>query len=148
MCAPKSHRALYAAFDLYPSAKGAAAHIHRMAGTLFRDFDGGILYVLGDDSLPAYQREDGVEIYRFSQAIPNFLERTLTYGRRLNQHLDGNVKTLEVCHFRDPWSGIPILSQRQSRYRTIYEVNGLPSIELPYAYPLAAPKTLKKIRDA
>ncbi|MCP4040556.1 MAG: glycosyltransferase family 4 protein, partial [Gammaproteobacteria bacterium] len=47
-----------------------------------------------------------------------------------------------------PWSGIPILSQRQSRYRTIYEVNGLPSIELPYAYPLAAPKTLKKIRDA
>ena len=142
------HRALYAAFDLYPSYKGAATHIARMADTLFRTYDGGLLFVLGNDTLPEYQREANIEILRFSRSIPNFLERTLAYGRHLQWLLDQQAGTLEICHFRDPWSGIPILENDQRNYVTVYEVNGLPSIELPYAYPLVAPSTLEKIREA
>ena len=43
------HRALYAAFDLFPSAKGAATHIAEMAGSLFDLYAGGVLYVIGND---------------------------------------------------------------------------------------------------
>lgn len=140
------HRALYAAFDRYPAPKGAAVHIHRMAQTLFEVMDGGVLYVLGDASLPAYQREGQIEIVRHVRPISNFLERTRSYGRLLHTLLDEQSGSLRLCHFRDPWSGIPILTHPAQTYQTVYEVNGLPSLELPYAYPSIAPRTLAKIR--
>lgn len=142
------HRALYAAFDRYPSQKGAAVHISKMARTLFEVMGGGLLYVLGGEDLPLYQREGTIEILRFSQPIPNVLERAIACGRRLSALLNLQSETLELCHFRDPWSGVPILSQPNRRYAAVYEINGLPSIELPYAYPHAAPRTLAKIRAA
>ncbi|HSD38885.1 MAG TPA: glycosyltransferase family 4 protein [Rhodocyclaceae bacterium] len=141
------HRALYASFDRVPSPKGAATHIEHFAGTLFDTFGGGLLHVLGDASLPDYQREAQVEVLRYAATHDNFLDRTQGFGRRLAAtvaHLEGS---LEICHFRDPWSGIPILD-RSHRYRTVYEVNGLPSIELPSTYPLLSPRTLDKIRQA
>ena len=52
------HRALYTAFDVYPSAKGAATHIQHAAQTVFDMAGGGMLYVLGHEHLPRYQREE------------------------------------------------------------------------------------------
>lgn len=63
-----AHPALYAAFDRFPSPKGAAVHIGRMASTLFEIMGGGLLYVLRDETLPPYQREDRVEIVRYSRS--------------------------------------------------------------------------------
>lgn len=140
------HRSLYAAFDRFPSAKGAAVHINRMAQTLFAQMNGGLLFVLGDDLLPAYQKEGQVEIVRFSMSVTNFLERTLAYGRALRTLIEEQRASLRLCHFRDPWSGIPVLEKKS--YLTVYEINGLPSIELPFSYPRIAPETLKKIRAA
>lgn len=140
------HRALYAAFDRFPSPKGAGIHIARMAGNLFDTLGGGLLYVLGGDHLPVYQREGNVEILRYPRPVPNFLVRALGYGRRLSTLLGAQHDSLELCHFRDPWSGVPIVAHRNRRYRTVYEVNGLPSIELPYAYERLAPRTLAKVR--
>ena len=57
-------RALYAAFDRFPSRKGSAVHIDRFARALFEHAGGGLLYVLGGEGLPAYQREGEVEIVR------------------------------------------------------------------------------------
>ncbi|MEE8302718.1 MAG: glycosyltransferase family 4 protein [Candidatus Tectomicrobia bacterium] len=148
MISPFSHRALYAAFDVFPATKGAAVHIHHMAHTLFSLCQGGMLYVLGHDRLPSYQREDGIEIFRFSDPIPNFLERVMGFGRRLQGLLEQHAHSLRICHFRDPWSGVPILTHRDRGYMTVYEMNGLPSIELPSAYPLLSPQTLDKIRQA
>lgn len=145
-------RALYAAFDRFPTRKGASVHIDRFSRALFAHARGGLLYVLGGDGLPAYQREpsdggdrDDVEIVRFSRTIPNFLERALAYGARLSALLDQRGGELEICHFRDPWSGIPIVSRPHS-YACVYEVNGLPSIELPFAFPGIDPATLEKVR--
>jgi glycosyltransferase involved in cell wall biosynthesis len=143
-----THAALYAAFDLYPSAKGAAAHISRMAQALFGYAGGGLLYVLGDPSLPVYQREGDVEILRFAGSIANFLDRTRAYADRLDRLLEQQQGSLRLCHFRDPWGGIPILARAQRGYATVYEINGLPSIELPHRYPLLAPRTLEKLRAA
>jgi glycosyltransferase involved in cell wall biosynthesis len=142
------HRALYAAFDRFPSRKGAAVHIDRFARALFAHAGGGLLYVLGGEGLPPYQLEGGgtVEIVRFERAMPNFLQRALAYRVRLAALLDRVGGALEICHFRDPWGGLPIVERRHG-YATVYEVNGLPSIELPFAFPGISPQTLRKVRS-
>lgn len=141
-----AHRALYAAFDRFPSRKGAAIHIDRFARTLFDTSGGGLLCVLGGETLPAHQVEErGVEIVRFTPDIPNFLDRALAWGRWLGRIVDQLEGSLELVHFRDPWSGIPIV-MRKRRFATVYEVNALPSIELPSLFPAAGPRTLEKIR--
>ena len=138
---PRLHRALYAAFDRFPSRKGAGVHIARFSRALFDWVGGGMLYVLGGDDLPGWQMEGDVEIVRFSAGIDNFLERTVAFGERLAALLD-DMPALEIAHFRDPWSGLPALDRGCA---TVYEVNALPSIELPFAYPTAAPRTIEKI---
>ena len=136
-----THRALYAAFDRFPSRKGSGVHIARFAQALFDWAGGGVLYALGGEDLPAQQVEGDVEIVRFSTAVDNFLERTVAYGQRLAALLD-ELPRLEVAHVRDPWSGLPLVERNVA---LVYEVNALPSIELPFAYPSAAPRTLEKI---
>jgi glycosyltransferase involved in cell wall biosynthesis len=143
------HRVLYAAFDRFPSRKGSAVHIDRFARAAFERFDGGLLYVLGGEGLPAYQREDGdVEIVRFSHDEPHYLPRALHYGARLDALLEALEGSLELCHFRDPWSGLPIVERAGAAgYATVYEVNGLPSIELPFLYPAIPPATLARVAE-
>jgi glycosyltransferase involved in cell wall biosynthesis len=138
---PSNRRALYAAFDRFPSRKGSGVHIARFAGALFGWAGGGTLYALGGDDLPAHQVEGDAEIVRFSQQIDNFLERTVAFGQRLSKLLD-EMPHLEIAHFRDPWSGLPIVERDVA---TVFEVNALPSIELPFAYPSVAPRTIEKI---
>ncbi len=168
----RAHRALYAAFDRFPSRKGAAIHIDRFARTLFAHAGGGALFALGAADLPAHQldsndgqpwtrrendgqdcpssiarREDtGVEIVRFSEEIPNSLERTRRYGQALTAVVEALEPSLEIAHFRDPWSGAAIALRPQRRYTTVFEVNALPSVELPYLFPALAPATLAKVR--
>ena len=146
--------ALYAAFDRFPTRKGAATHIARFAPALFSRFGGGLLYVLGDAELPRHQFErvafgagDGinVEILRHAQPDVNFLERAMGYSDALAQLLDERDGAFELCQFRDPWSGVPILS-RPHRYATVFEVNALPSLELSSRYPAMPTHTLEKIR--
>ena len=141
----RPHRAAYAAFDRFPSRKGAAIHIDRFARTLFETFDGGALFVLGGPELPAHQLEGNAEIVRFTPQLPNFLERALAYERWLARAIDRLEGSLELCHFRDPWSGAA-MALRPHRYATVYEVNALPSIELPSLFPAVGPRTLEKIR--
>ncbi|MGQ0800132.1 MAG: glycosyltransferase family 4 protein [Pseudomarimonas sp.] len=140
-----SGRSLYAAFDRFPTRKGASTHIARFAPTLFHYTGGGLLYVLGDDALPAHQIEGAIEILRFCEPIPNFLDRAVAFGLRLETLLEARGQSFAICHFRDPWSGVPILA-RERGYATVFEVNALPSIELPSAFPGITPRTLEKIR--
>ena len=141
----RPHRALYAAFDRFPSRKGAAIHIDRFARTLFDELHGGALVVLGGPDLPAHQVEENIEIVRFTPLLDNFLERALAYGRWLARMVAKLDDSLEICHFRDPWSGVAI-ALRNRRYAVVYEVNAFPSIELPSLFPALGPRTLEKIR--
>ncbi len=140
--------ALYAAFDRFPTRKGAAVHIAHFAPALFERFGGGLLYVLGDAELPLHQFESmpwgQVEIVRHAQPDVNFLERALGYSAMLDDLLDARGDGFSVCHFRDPWGGVPILS-RAHRYATVFEVNALPSIELASRHPSLSARTLEKI---
>lgn len=141
----RSHRALYAAFDRFPSRKGSAVHIDRFARALFERCGGGLLYVLGGEGLPAYQREGEIEIVRYMREAEHVLERAAGYGVRLRALLD-ELPDLEIAHFRDPWSGLPIV-EHGGDFMTVYEVNGLPSIELPFLYPSIPPALLEQIAE-
>jgi glycosyltransferase involved in cell wall biosynthesis len=143
----RPHRALYAAFDRFPSRKGAAIHIDRFARTLFDTAGGGALFVLGGAGLPAHQLDGVVETIRFSAEVPNFLDRAIAFGQALRQAMDGLEGSLELAHFRDPWSGAAIALRPGRRYAAVYEVNALPSIELPSLFPAVAPRTLDKVRQ-
>jgi len=140
------YTSLYTAFDVFPSAKGAATHIHHFANTLLKTYPKGMLYVLGDEKLPDFETwENGVDVWRFKSENPNFLERTELYSEQLLFWLR-NQPDLKICHFRDIWGGVPILLNPDKQYKTIFEVNALPSIELPYRY-LISEKILKRIQQ-
>lgn len=136
---------IYAAFDRFPTRKGASTHIARFAPALFRHCGGGLLYVLGDATMPVRQLEEDVEIVRFHREIPNFLERAVAFQEQLSRVVDASRGSLRIAHFRDPWSGPPLLEADRD-WAAVYEVNALPSIELPSAFPSVSPQTLAKIR--
>lgn len=138
---------LYAAFDTFPAPKGAAIHIKHMTDILFKRSKKGCLYVIGGEGLPSYQEENNVKIIRFDEKVSNLLDRAIAYGIKLEEVIQGQP-TLDLVHFRDPWSGFPILKAQQKQcFKSVYEVNAFPSIELPYAYPHVSAKTLKKIEQ-
>ncbi|HVE70167.1 MAG TPA: glycosyltransferase [Thermoanaerobaculia bacterium] len=118
-------------------------HIDRFARTLFDSFGGGTLFVLGDSSLPAHQIEGAIEVRRFREDLPNYLDRALRFGAWLRHH--AARMNPRIAHFRDPWSGAAIVLQPHD-YASVYEVNALPSIELPSLFPDLGPATLQKIR--
>ena len=139
------HRAAYISFDRFPSTKGSAVHIRHMAGELFDRYGGGLLCVLGGGDLPRYQREDNLEVVRFDEPIPNLIDRAEAFSGWVADRLAPYRDTLEVCHVRDPWGAVPAIGTTDAKL--VYEANGLPSIELPYAWPRVAPSTLDKLRD-
>ncbi len=139
------HRAAYVAFDLFPTAKGASTHISHMARFLFGKYGGGLLMTLGTPLFPRSEIEGNIEIDRYNSTLPNYLDRGHAFGLHVHERLQ-RIPSLEVVHFRDIWSGMAVLQERQ-KYRTLFEVNGLPSIELPYRYPSIMTSTLDKIRD-
>ena len=144
-----SHRALYAAFDRFPSSKGAATHIARMATGLFDHAGGGALLVLGSEALPIYQSEGAVEIARLRAIQPALIDRINTYQRFVYKETRKQAATLEIAHFRDPWGGIPVLQALEdanSSCRIVYEINGLPSIEWPERYDGVARSTVARLR--
>ncbi len=163
--APGQAPALYAAFDRYPSTKGAGVHIREFADTLFDHAGGGLLHVLGGDDLAPYQCDltaagDTVEIVRFGRPVANLLDRVDAYGTSLTAVARIHAPWLRIAHVRDPWSAAPLihagLAGRASaparvgdaprRPFLVYEVNGLPSVELPYSYPQLGLSTLAKIQ--
>ena len=136
---------LYAAFDIYPSAKGAATHIHQMSKALFDHCGSGYLYVLGNERLPTYQDEGNIKIFRFTELVDNYLERAELFGFSLSNFIS-DKKKIRLVHFRDIWSGLALLGP-QKPYKSVFEVNAFMSVELPYRYPLLSKSQIQKIRE-
>jgi len=141
-------RVLYTAFDIVPSPKGASTHIlHNIRGLVNSQFDVHLL-TPNDGLLPADDRIEGARVTRVSQDLAqNFLARAAHFGRAVLSHItiDPNY---DVVHYRNIWDGL-YLAQNKKRfgYKTLFEVNGLPSIELKYHYPGLDPGLLSKIKE-
>ncbi|MBF0635076.1 MAG: glycosyltransferase family 4 protein [Nitrospinae bacterium] len=129
-------KTLLTAFDIFPSAKGASAHIAQNLKAIRGFKETAALACLGTIDDPKAQMEDGLTILRCRMMHPNFLKRAEIFGDFVWSLLNRANGGLTSVHFRDIWGGIPILKHYSSkRALKIFEVNGFPSIELPCRYP-------------
>lgn len=140
---------LYTAFDVVPSPKGASTHIlHFLRGLV----NGGYsvhLVTPGDGILPDEDELEGARVTRLAPALgENFLARAIDFGRGVMEHV-ASQPAYDFVHYRSSWSGLPLAQAKaQYGYKTIFEVNGLPSVELKYHYPgLRESGVLAKIRE-
>ncbi len=140
---------LYCAFDVVPSPKGASTHItHFVRGLV----DAGYrvqLITAGDPSLPERDLYCGAQLLRIPWGDdPNFLKRAVGFGQAVLGHVESSPP-YRVVHFRSIWSGLGLVqAQPRFGYRTLFEVNGLPSVELKYHYPaLQGNPVVTKIRE-
>jgi glycosyltransferase involved in cell wall biosynthesis len=142
---------LYSAFDVVPSPKGASTHITYFARGLVEAGYTVQLITAGDPSLLEQGAYYGAQMLRVPVGDDlNFLKRAIEFGQAVMRHLDDRgTPSYDVCHFRSVWCGLPIV-QSKSRlgYKTLFEVNGLPSIELKYHYPaLKGSPVLAKVKE-
>jgi glycosyltransferase involved in cell wall biosynthesis len=142
-------RVTYSAFDVFPSPKGATTHIvHFLRGLVNRGYEVDLL-TPGDGVLPAEEEWESVRIRRVPPvAGGNFLTQALAFGQA-SLELVAVSQPFDYAHYRSAWSGLP-LAREKSRFgfKTIFEVNGLASVELKYHYPgLRESGLLTKIRQ-
>jgi len=140
-------RVLYTAFDIVPSPKGASTHIlHNLRGFVNSQFDVHLM-TPNDGLLPAEDAIAGASVTRISQDLTqNFLARAVHFGKMVYAHLA--TTQYDVVHYRNIWDGIHIAqNKKRFGYKTLFEVNGLPSIELKYHYPGLDQDLLAKIKE-
>ncbi len=141
-------RVLYTAFDIVPSPKGASTHIlHNIRGLVNSQFDVDLL-TPNDGVLPTEDEVEGARVTRVSQDLSqNFLARAANFGKSVFSHLALHHE-YDVVHYRNIWDGLSIAqNKKRFGYKTLFEVNGLPSIELKYHYPGLGAELLTKIKE-
>jgi glycosyltransferase involved in cell wall biosynthesis len=141
-------RVLYTAFDIVPSPKGASTHIlHNIRGLVNSQFDVHLI-TPNDGVLPVEDIIEGAQVTRITQDLSqNFLARAVHFGQAVFRHLTLHPD-YEVVHYRNIWDGLSVAQNKKSfGYKTLFEVNGLPSIELKYHYPGLDADLLSKIRE-
>jgi glycosyltransferase involved in cell wall biosynthesis len=148
MSRPRIH---YSAFDVVPSPKGASTHITWFVRGMVEAGAEVELVTVRSDSLPERGEHAGAAVYRIGRGqADTFLGRALEYGDVVAERLArAGSGAYALCHFRNAWCGLPIVqAAKRLGYRTLFEVNGLPSVELKYHYPaLRGSPTLERIRQ-
>lgn len=139
---------LYTAFDIVPSPKGASTHIlHNIRGLVNRNY-GVHLITPNDGLLPTEDTIEGAQVTRITQDLTqNFLARATHFGKAVLSHLTLNPQ-YDLVHYRNIWDGLHIAqNKKRFGYKTLFEVNGLPSIELKYHYPGLDSELVSKIKE-
>jgi glycosyltransferase involved in cell wall biosynthesis len=140
----------YISFDIVPAPKGAAIHIVAFSMALAAAF-GDIQLVTVS---PTTKSIDSNEIHPqvMQTMLPalgeNLIERILHFRHLLRVWLQG--RRFEIVHIRSIYEGFVIaVNKKQYCDRLIFEVNGLPSVELKYRYPAVAddPELLHKLHS-
>jgi glycosyltransferase involved in cell wall biosynthesis len=125
---------LYAAFDNVPSPKGASTHITHFVRALHGRYPSTTLISVNRSPCLEIGTYLGVPHIRIGFSEANFLRRVELFREFISRHIRDH--RYHAVHFRSIWEGMPLLEFRdKGGYQTIYEVNGLPSLELPYHYP-------------
>ena len=127
---------LYAAFDLVPSPKGASTHITYFVRGLVAAGCQVTLITAGDPTRPGQETYEGATLLRAPAGDDhNFLARAMAFGRFTLAHAAAHA--YDIVHVRSVWSGFPLVQQRAALppFKLLYEVNGLPSVEMKYHYP-------------
>ena len=126
-------RLAYISFDQVPAPKGASTHIEAFARGLAAEFGELDLVTVSASTDPAgpCERWPGVIHWELPALGRSLIDRALCFGGFLTQWL--RTRQFQVLHFRSIFEGLPILRNRNGA-ALVFEVNGLPSIELKYRY--------------
>ncbi len=128
-------RVLYVAFDVVPSPKGASTHITHFVRGLTEAGHAVDLLTAGDGLLPPEDDYAGAHHRRIPTGEEgHFLARAQRFDRAVAEHV-ARAEPYGVAHYRSVWGGLAAAQARARGHRTLFEVNGLPSIELKYHYP-------------
>lgn len=131
-------RLAYISFDTVPAPKGAATHIEAFARALARQFGrlDLITAAAGAAVLAAeVERWPGVFHTELPANGASLIDRVLCFRRFLEFRI--RCAPPAAVQFRSIFEGFPLLDL-VPRPKLIFEVNGLPSIELKYRYPRVA----------
>ena len=125
---------LYVSFDQVPSAKGASTHIEANARAIGGRFGSLVLVTPGASDQPVRDFAPGVRQIVLGCPDRDVLGRAMTFRAKLRDLLARQA--FDVIHFRGIFEGYPLARSRRTHGASLlYEVNGLPSIELKYANP-------------
>jgi len=135
-------------FDRFPSPKGAATHIDAFARALGQEFGQVRLVTIPPAaaetaSQAEYQAAEGVLHCPLPATGASLFERVLSYRAQVwnwwKQNFASRGTRPRVAHVRSIFEGYPIARNKPQYCESlVYEVNGLPSIELKYHYPAVA----------
>jgi glycosyltransferase involved in cell wall biosynthesis len=126
----------YLSFDIVPAAKGAATHIQAFTQTLANRF--GSLELVTVSPIKEVTKPATVSPKINHIALPavgkTLIQRVLHFRQHLRLWL--YQRQFQAIHFRSIYEGFPLVTATQKHSdKMIFEVNGLPSIELKYRYP-------------
>jgi glycosyltransferase involved in cell wall biosynthesis len=127
-------RLAYISFDQVPAPKGASTHIAAFARGLAAEFGAVDLVTVSASRERTGPCEPwpGVIRWELPALGVSMIDRVLCFRGFLTRWLE--ERKYQVIHFRSIFEGLPILRQRNGA-ALVFEVNGLPSIELKYRYP-------------
>ncbi|MEO1093699.1 MAG: glycosyltransferase family 4 protein [Cyanobacteria bacterium J06638_28] len=128
----------YISFDVVPAPKGAAIHIQAFAQALRQHFGQvQLVTVSPTPSVISQALTPAIGQTALPAVGKTLIDRVLSFRQALWEWLQGQF--FEVIHIRSPLEGFPIALHKPKFCRyLIFEVNGLPSIELKYRYPKVA----------
>ncbi|NEP17112.1 MAG: glycosyltransferase [Leptolyngbya sp. SIO4C1] len=134
MTAPKL---AYISFDIVPALKGAAIHISAFATAIAAEFGQLQLVTVSPTEQLEQSSEFGIQQTALPAVGKTLIDRVLSFRAALWQWLQG--RSFDIIHIRSPFEGLPVALHKPILCRhLIFEVNGLPSIELKYRYPKVA----------
>lgn len=135
-------RLAYVSFDIVPAPKGAATHITAVVKSLAAAFGKIELVTVA----PTTEFNQGLSTTLdlpgvIHSTLPAIGDTVINRAMHFRRHLSAWWKNqrFEVVQIRSIYEGFPIaLNKQQYCNQLIFEVNGLPSIELKYHYPEVA----------
>jgi glycosyltransferase involved in cell wall biosynthesis len=131
-------RLAYVSFDVVPAAKGAAIHIEAFVNIIASYYTNIELVTVSPSfEITTSLITPGVTHLALPALGDTLINRTMYFRQQLIKLWEG--KMFDLVHIRSIYEGYAIaLNKHKYCNKLIFEVNGLPSIELKYRYPKVA----------
>lgn len=140
-------RVAFAAMEGFPNLKGSGVRITQMCSALAEAGAEVHLITLRGQGQPALL-SPAVQLHPVRRLEDNYLARAISFSQGVERALFA-LKP-DVIHVRGPFEAQAALRYRRTRAaRLLFEVNGLPSVELVYHYPqlMREPRFEGKLRS-
>ncbi|MEM8720527.1 MAG: glycosyltransferase family 4 protein [Cyanobacteria bacterium P01_G01_bin.39] len=137
------NRFAYISFDVVPAPKGAATHIMAFTKAIAEQLGNvDLVTIASPQNTKPLQIHPHVKQTTLPAQGKYLIDRVLYFQRMLLQwqqsQLNNNIQ-YDVVQIRSIFEGFPLVKNKQKLYRKlVFEVNGLPSVELKYRYSKVA----------